>query len=402
MKVYSVGELTQAVKALLEDGLPVLWVEGEISDYTVHRSGHHYFTLKDSESVLSCVMWRGRSSALGFTPKPGMKVLAQGRITVYEKGGRYQFEVWALQLSGEGELMIAFERMKAKLAAEGLFDSRHKKPIPRFPASIGIVTSPTGAAVRDLASVIRRRNPGVELILKPVRVQGEGAAEEIAKAIDAFNRFGSVDLLIVGRGGGSLEDLWPFNEEIVARAIFASKIPVISAVGHEIDFSIADLTADLRAPTPSAAGELAVPDSEELKRRISDSRYRMKTALKTRIDNYRNRLEWVRRSRGLNRPLDIVRQYAQQVDELRRRMDSATAVFLDKRRNRIDRITASLNALNPRNVLKRGYSICRKLPEMEIVTEAEKLNRSDRLDILFASGSAIARVEKTEESRLMV
>lgn len=402
MKIYTVGDLTRAIKALLEDGFPTLWLEGEISDYTIHRSGHHYFTLKDPDSVLSCVMWRGRSGALNFKPQPGMKVLAQGRVTVYEKGGRYQFEVWKMQLSGEGELMLAFERLKAELAAEGLFSAEHKKEIPYFPSRIGLVTSSTGAAIRDLVSVIRRRSPSVELILIPVRVQGAGAAEEIAAAIEAFNRYAEVDLLIVGRGGGSLEDLWPFNEEMVARAIFASEIPLISAVGHEIDFTISDMVADLRAPTPSAAAELAVPDSAELLNRIGDYKSRMENAVVSRIDGCRQRLVWARRSRGLNRPVDILRQYAQQVDDLRRRLETAAAIYIDRRHSVLDRIATSLRALDPQKVLKRGYSICRKLPQMDVVTDASKLNRSDRMDIVFAIGSAVAKVERTESDKLML
>ncbi len=400
MKVYKVGELTRTIKALLEQNLPTLWVEGEISEYTRHRSGHHYFTLKDAESALSCVMWRGQASTLFFTPQPGMKVMAQGRVTVYEKGGRYQFEVWELQLSGEGELMAAFERMKAKLAEEGLFDPAHKQAIPKFPWRIGLVTSPTGAAVKDLVSVSRRRNPALELILSPVRVQGESAAQEIAAAIEAFNRYSGVDLLIVGRGGGSLEDLWPFNEELVARAIFASKIPVISAVGHEVDFSIADLTADLRAPTPSAAAEIAVPDAKEILQSMLEARHRMESAITIRLKNLRERMEWAQKSRAFNRPFELFREFSQRLDDYRRRLDLSSQAALERRTSALNRLQGTLRAMDPIAVLKRGYSVVRKLPEGVVVTDASTLAKGDNLSLTFARGGAAGRVTKVEDNRL--
>ncbi|MBC8278208.1 MAG: exodeoxyribonuclease VII large subunit [FCB group bacterium] len=402
MKVYSVGELTRTIKTILEDSLPSAWVEGEISDYTRHRSGHHYFTLKDSDSVLPCVMWKGRASSLSFTPQPGMKIKVQGRVTVFEKGGRYQFEAWEIQLSGEGELMAAFERLKKKLAEEGLFDREFKKPIPRFPAKIGLVTSDTGAAIRDLVTVAHRRNPAVELLLIPSRVQGDGAAEEIVAAIETFNRYRDVDLLIIGRGGGSLEDLWPFNEEIVARAIFASELPIISAVGHEVDYSISDLVADLRAPTPSAAAELAVPDAMEILRNLEYTRTRMKTVLQNRLDNLRERIDWARRSRAFSRPLEIHREHSQRMDENRRRLENAVRTAFDKNLNRLNMLQTSLRALNPNSVLERGYSITRKLPEETVVSDAAMLVKGDKIAITFAKGGVQSKIEKVEENRLQI
>ncbi|HDZ10569.1 MAG TPA: exodeoxyribonuclease VII large subunit, partial [Bacteroidetes bacterium] len=263
-KIYTISEITRKIKRLLENAIPSIWLEGEISNFKRHSSGHIYFVLKDENSQISCVMWRGRNNGLYFTPQDGMKIQARGNVTVYEKRGNYQFEVLQMQPAGLGELQMALEQLKQSLKAEGLFDEQHKKKIPQYPEKIGIVTSPTGAAIRDLVSVVQRRFPSVQLILNPVRVQGAEAAGEIARAIDEFNAYGDVDVLIVGRGGGSLEDLWAFNEEVVARAIFRSKIPVISAVGHEIDFGISDFVADLRAPTPSAAAELVVRNREEL------------------------------------------------------------------------------------------------------------------------------------------
>lgn len=399
-KVYSVAELTRTIKSILEDYVPACWVEGEISDYTMHRSGHHYFTIKDADSVLSCVMWKGRTGGLTFNPEAGMKVKVFGRVTVFEKGGRYQFEAWELALSGEGELAAAFEQLKRKLSEEGLFDAAHKKPIPKFPRRIGLVTSDTGAAIKDLVTVARRRNPAVELILYPARVQGAGAAEEIAAGIRAFNKWGQVDLLIVGRGGGSMEDLWPFNEEIVARAIYNSELPVISAVGHEIDYSISDLVADLRAPTPSAAAELSVPDAGELINGLTDARYRMQVALVNRIKALRERLEWAKRSRAFNRPQELLKEYYQRVDESRRRMELSLITSIDKKKSALGAMQSSLRALNPAAVLERGYAICRKLPLETVVRDAGELVKNDRLAITFARGGVVSKVEKVEERGL--
>ena len=269
-KILSVSQLNHEIKTLLESTIPVLWIEGEISNLKLHSSGHIYFSLKDKESQISAVMWRSRSAQLFFTPQDGMKVHAFGKINVFHKRGYYQFDIIKLQPAGIGELQLAYEQLKQRLQEEGIFDEEHKRQIPEFPERIGIVTSPTGAAIQDLLNILNRRFPGLEIVLGPVKVQGEGAAQEIADAVDNFNKFGKADLLIVGRGGGSLEDLWAFNEEIVARSIFRSKIPVISAVGHEVDFTISDFVSDLRAPTPSAAAELAVPDRIDLLNHVNN------------------------------------------------------------------------------------------------------------------------------------
>jgi exodeoxyribonuclease VII large subunit len=321
-------------------------------------------------------------------------------VTVYEKGGRYQFEAFSLQLTGEGELMAAFERLKAKLSEEGLFDPEHKKPIPKFPWRIGLVTSATGAAIRDLVSVSQRRNPAVELILYPARVQGEGAAEEIARAIEAFNRYRQVDLLIVGRGGGSLEDLWCFNEEIVARAIYASELPIVSAVGHEIDYSISDMVADLRAPTPSAAAEIAVPDRRELMLWLDESANRIKSTMENRIKTYRQRLEWARRSRAFGKPLELLRDYSNRLNTSRRNMVSLLEAQVEKRKSRLQSHRAALNALNPMGVLKRGYSVVRKLPEDAVISDASLLDKGSKVSMTFHRGTAVAKVEKAEENTL--
>ncbi|HXX64370.1 MAG TPA: exodeoxyribonuclease VII large subunit, partial [Bacteroidota bacterium] len=285
----TVTELTRHIKQVLELGFPQLSVQGEVSNFKRHTSGHVYFTLKDEGAQLSCVLWRSRAATMHFLPGDGLKVVASGRISVYEVRGSYQLDVQSIRPVGVGELQAAFERLKKKLAEEGLFDEARKRALPPFPRRIGIITSATGAVLHDMMNVFRRRFPSLEVILSAVRVQGAGASEEIVQALDAFNEFGPPDVVILARGGGSLEDLWPFNEEPVARAIARSRAPVVSAVGHETDFTIADFVADLRAPTPSAAAELVVPDRRELLENVSDSWYRMHQAVEDILRSQKER-----------------------------------------------------------------------------------------------------------------
>lgn len=393
-KIYSISEITRKIKLLLENAIPTVWLEGEISNFKRHSSGHMYFVLKDENSQISCVMWRGRNSGLYFTPQDGMKVQARGNVTVYEKRGNYQFEVLQMQPAGIGELQMAFEQLKQKLKGEGLFDEKHKKKIPLYPEKIGIVTSPTGAAIRDLVSVIRRRFPSVQLILNPVRVQGEAAAEEIARAIEEFNEYGDVDVLIVGRGGGSLEDLWPFNEEVVARAIFRSEIPVISAVGHEIDFGISDFVADLRAPTPSAAAELVVRNREELLQAIQHLVQKMFRRIYTQMNAYKEKVNYLKNSYALRRPLDVIKQYFQRVDELSKTLETNYLHRIEMRRGQVESLQKQLVSLNPKAILKRGYSICFREETGEIVRESLQLSEEDGLHIQFYKGGADSVVKK--------
>lgn len=394
---YTVSEITAEVKRLLEESLPPIWIEGEISSFTHHSSGHRYLTLKDELSQIRCVMWRRWGDRLLFTPEVGMKVLACGDISVYERSGQYQFYVSQLQPSGVGELQLAFERLRARLAEEGLFDDAHKRALPEFPERIGVVTSPSGAAIRDIVDVLNRRFPSVEVVLRPANVQGAGAAEEIARAIEEFNVYSEVDLVIVGRGGGSPEDLWAFNEEVVARAIFDSRIPVISAVGHEIDFTIADFVADLRAPTPSAAAELAVKDREELLRGVRDLRVRATEAMARRLERDRLAFENLSSSYVLRRFEERVDQRAQRVDDL----ESALATAFD--RLAVARIVAhrelssKLDALSPFSAFGRGFSMCEKLPERAIVRDSAQLAPEDRIRVRFAKGSAMCEVVHTED-----
>jgi len=382
--IPTVSDLTRKIKGVLEMGFADVWVQGEISNFKRHTSGHLYFTLKDEGAQLQALMWRSRALPLFFTPQDGMKVVAHGDITVYEPRGNYQIVVTELHPFGVGELQLAFERLKQKLAAEGLFDEKHKKPLPEFPERIGIVTSPTGAAIQDIVSIISRRFPAVELILYPVKVQGEGAAEEIAQAIRDFNEYAEVDVLIVGRGGGSLEDLWAFNEEIVARAIYDSKIPVISAVGHQIDFSISDFVADVRAATPSAAAEIVVRNRDNLLENVRNFYYTTTQFLQDRIGSYRDEIEHLLSSYSFNRPKDLIRQYTQRVDELDRTMSTTMAHQLELWQHRAASLQKRIDSLNPELVLKRGYAIVSK--DSQIVVSAKQLQHMDRIHIRFSDG----------------
>jgi len=312
-RIYTVSTLTREIKEVLETSFPRLWVEGEVSNYKRHSSGHLYFTLKDENAQIRCAMWRFKADELRFRLEDGLKVLLEADIQVYEKSGTYQLVVQQLQPAGIGELQLAFEQLKKRLQEEGLFDPQHKKNIPPYPERIGVVTSPTGAAIRDIVSVVSRRFPAAEMLLYPVKVQGEGAADDIARAIADFNDFGEVEVLIVGRGGGSLEDLWAFNEEVVARAIFQSKIPIISAVGHEVDFSIADFVADRRAPTPSAAAEMVVPDRQELQGVLAYFLEKYRNQILQMVSAFQEKTDAFRKSYAFRRPEDLIYQKIQQV-----------------------------------------------------------------------------------------
>ncbi len=392
--IYTVSELTREIKLLLETTIPVVWVEGEISNFKLHSSGHMYFSLKDENAQIAAVMWRGRNMGLRFIPEDGMKVLVQGRVTVYEKRGNYQLDVVRLLPAGVGELQLAFEQLKNRLRQEGLFAEERKRPIPRYPERVGIVTSATGAALQDIVNIARRRLPGIELILRPSLVQGEGAAEDIAKAIAELNEYGQVDVIIVGRGGGSLEDLWAFNEEVVARAIFASRIPVVSAVGHEVDFTIADFVADLRAPTPSAAAELVVPDRQQLQQTLQSHVARAYQALNRQLKTARERLNAVRASYGFRRPEDIVHQHQQRLDDVTRMLVAAAAHLLELARQRHEGLVRRLATLGPEAVMARGYSICFRADNGEVVRTAGQVAPGEAVGVQLAHGRLATTVNE--------
>jgi len=397
--IYTVSRLNSEVRQILESSFPFIWVEGEISNFRHHSSGHMYFTLKDENAELDAVMFQDLNAYLQFEPADGMKVLAYGKVTLYERRGRYQLEIEEMRPAGIGRLQLEFERLKAKLQAEGLFDERFKVQIPTFPKRIGVVTSPEGAAIRDIVSVIARKFPAVELLLFPVRVQGEGAAEEIASAIKSANLYSKgtekIDTLIVGRGGGSLEDLWAFNEECVARAIFSSEIPVISAVGHEIDFTIADFVADLRAPTPAIAAELAVPDRDKLLEGADSSVRRLTRLLGERFLNYRQKLEVLLRGYALRRPLQMLKEHKQTSDQLIEQMIRKMRLKLKTKSELFTGLLARLDASNPLAILKRGYSITQDT-QGRIVKSAHQVKEREKVKVRLFQGRLICEIEEIE------
>ena len=393
----TVSELTRKIKNQLENHYPDVWVTGEISNCRPARSGHVYLTLKDDQSQISAVIWRNTASRLPFELTDGLEVVARGGVEVYLPRGQYQLVIRQLTPRGVGALELAFRQLQEQLAAEGLFDADRKQPIPRFPRRIALVTSPTGAAVRDMLQVITRRWPAVDIVLLPVRVQGAGAAEEIAAAIGLVPDLPGVDVVIAGRGGGSLEDLWAFNEEIVARAIADCPIPIVSAVGHEIDVSIADLVADVRALTPSEAGELVVPHQDELKAWLQGARTRLVAALNQQAQRARARLESFASRPVLVRPHGRIRELAGRVDELQRRMDRAARSRTRVSRDQLGVAAAALQALSPLEVLGRGYSVTRTSGG-QVVRTADDLNPGDEIITTLASGSVTSRVESAQDN----
>lgn len=395
-RILTVSELTALVKRTLEESIGPLWVEGEISNFHLHSSGHIYFTLKDAGSSLRCVMFRGANSRLRFAPADGLCVQALGRITVYERQGQYQMLVERMAPAGVGALQKAFEALKRQLEAEGLFETERKRPLPRFPERIGLVTSPRGAAIHDLLSVLRRRWPGIEIVLRPVPVQGEGAAGEIARALDEMNAHARVDLLIVGRGGGSAEDLWAFNEEAVARAIHRSRVPVISAVGHEIDVTIADYVADARAPTPTGAAEMAVRDHAEVSAGLAHMAVRLERRVRRPIEDGVARLGGLVGSYGFRRTPDRVTQALQRLDEFSAAITRSMRAAADRRREAVRALEGRLRPLHPSAVLARGFCICRT-GDGDVVRSAEALAIGATVRLEFAAGAARAAVTAKEE-----
>jgi len=397
-RVYTVSEITLGMRLLIEESFPAIWVEGEVSNFTHHTSGHMYFSLKDERAQLPAVLFKNRAMRLRFRLEDGLLVRAFGRLSLYERSGKYQMIAEEIVPAGMGALELALAQLRERLGKEGLFDAARKRPIPLFPRAIGVVTSPTGAVVHDIRRIVLRRFPSVPLVLMPVRVQGEGAAEEIARGIEEMNAWGGVDVMIVGRGGGSLEDLWAFNEERVVRAIVASRIPVISAVGHEVDVTLADLAADLRAPTPSAAAEVAVPDRAEVGRRVAHLFSALRQALVRSAQSRRERWARLVKSYGFRMPVHRVREAVQALDEARRRIVVAVGATHERRARDLAALAARLTALSPLGVLERGYAVARREPSGEVVRDAAQLSPGDALALTFARGGARARVEETTES----
>lgn len=404
--VYTVSELTRDIRSILEEALPKVWVEGEVSNLKLAVSGHTYFSLKDDQAVINCVLFkRSATGGAAFRIEDGMHLLCSGRISVYAQRGAYQLYVETAEPKGRGALSAAFEELKKKLHKEGLFDEAHKKPLPFMPLRIGVVTSSTGAVIRDIIKVARRRFANVEITLRPVKVQGDFAKEEIASAVAELNEYNQrisrdypgehpIDVMIVGRGGGSLEELWPFNEEVVARAIYDSKIPVVSAVGHEVDYTISDFVADLRAPTPSAAAELVVPRREDIAARIEDLREKLYLAAKDRVADLENEVKALRESYVLKAPVNVFFQLKQRVDDLVRAATTGVQHAVEIKNREFAAACGKLNALSPLAVLERGYSVT--FFGEKVVKSAEELKKGDVVTTRLARGKFTAKVEGAE------
>jgi len=417
--VLTVAQLTEQLRALLEERFPAVWVEGEISNFRSYGSGHAYFTLKDADAQLRCVIFRTRAQRIRFQPADGLHVVAFGSVEVYAQRGEYQLVVELLEPRGLGALQLAFEQLKARLHAEGLFDAARKRDLPRFPKKIGIVTSPSGAALRDMLRVIGRRFGELHLMIAPCRVQGEGAAAEIAQGLRDLNALGDVDVIIVGRGGGSLEDLWAFNEEVVARAIVASKAPVISAVGHEVDFTIADFVADLRAPTPSAAAELVVREKQavvdaldelrarleraatrplrDLDRRVDELTLRLRRAMTGELRHAGHRVAMLASTLRSTSPVVRVSNGRHRLERLDARLASAVTRSCERARFRLRAALGQLDSLSPLAVLGRGYSLT-LTDDRRIVRSAREVRAGDDVRVLLHEGSLDCRVARTREA----
>lgn len=399
-KVFSVSELNNYIKDILDEDvlLSAVYVSGELSNYKIYPSGHHYFTMKDQEGALKCVMFKSAAYKIRFRPENGMKVIAFGRISVFPRDGAYQFYVTQMIPDGVGDLSVAFEQLKRKLYEEGLFDQRYKKPIPRYPKRIAVITSSAGAAVRDVIRVLGKRYPMAKVIVMPVRVQGIEAPAEIAGALRYANQHDIADVIITGRGGGSIEELWAFNEEIVARAIFASRIPVISAVGHEPDVTISDFVADLRAATPSNGAELCVPDQGELREYLASMEIRMAQALKRELTKRRQRLEDISKKRVLTSPINYIEDKRVALDHIQRRLSSAGSGMVAAGRNRFIGYAAKLDALSPLKVLGRGYSIAMK-NNGKVIKSAEDVNVGDKISLRLKKDTIICSVEEKQNGK---
>lgn len=440
--ILTVSRLTALLRGVLEENFEQLWVQGEVSNLSYPSSGHCYFTLKDAGAQLRCVMFKGAAKNHKFRLTDGMALIARGRISVYDQRGEYQLICEYVEPAGIGALQTAFAQLKEKLAGEGLFAEAHKTSLPRFPRKIGVITSPTGAAIHDILNVLKRRFASLEVLLYPVRVQGEGSALEIARAIDEMNRLAEVDILIVGRGGGSLEDLWAFNEEVLARAVYRSKIPIISAVGHETDWTICDFVADLRAPTPSAAAELVIASAEELRSQIEALSHRLRRSIENLLTAYDGRFEGLRRA--LHDPRTMLGHLAQRMDDLTGRLEMGLSVAASRRRDRFERLqdalqhndpkgridalrqriallsvraehslaqrldvlrqgfgdnAARLEVLSPLKTLARGYAIATRGSAGAVVTDAGSLAVGEQLLVRLYRGQAGCRVESLEPGK---
>lgn len=396
--ILTVTELNLYIKNIFENNsfLSSVTLKGEISNFKHHSTGHMYMSLKDETGVIRAVMFRYAASGLDFKPENGMKVIVKGRVAVYERDGQYQVYIDRMQRDGLGEKHIAFEKLKAKLSAEGLFDAKYKKPIPKYPRKIGVVTAPTGAAIRDILNILSRRFKYSDVVLYPVLVQGQNAAESITEAIEFFNRENYVDVMIIGRGGGSIEDLWAFNEEIVARAVFKSKIPVISAVGHEIDFTISDFVADLRAPTPSAAAELVVPDKNELCEKFNNVLSRMNTCVKRIVENKKLTLKYFKDNSALKNASLKINEKRMYLDSVSSDFENICIKILNEKKQSLSVQSSKLDGLSPLGTLARGFSLSFK-EDGSLIKSVSDISVDSRIDIKLSDGTISAVAEKIDK-----
>jgi exodeoxyribonuclease VII large subunit len=392
-KIFTVKEINNYIKSIFDHDviLSNVYIKGEISNYKLHSSGHAYFTLKDNDSKMKCVMFKGSASKLKFMPEDGMAVVVQGYLSVYERDGQYQLYAADMIPEGVGALYKAYEQLKIKLAALGYFDEANKKTLPYLPKTVGVITSGTGAAVRDIISIIRRRNAFVNIILYPVQVQGEGACKEIAQGIQYFNQKKNVDVIITGRGGGSIEELWAFNEEETAHAIFHSEIPIVSAVGHETDFTIADFVADLRAATPSAAAELVVPDKHTLAARLNQTIYMLNNYMNKYLQEKRYKIEYISKGNAFRQIEQKLHSLMQTVDICNKSMNYSMLQILNSHKNKLIMNIEKLDILNPASVLLRGYASTSRAGK--IITTVKQLSIGDKIEVEFKDGSVSAEIK---------
>jgi len=409
-EILTVSELNAQIRELIEENFRVVNLAGEISNFKLHvQSGHYYFTIKDQSSQISAVMWKSRNSNLLFTPEDGMQVIIKGRVTVYPARGNYQVEVWEIKPQGAGELQLRFEQLKQRLYEEGLFDESIKKPIPAFPENVVLITSGTGAVLHDFIRITERRYPMMNLFIYPVNVQGISAASTIIDALhetEAASKKGKlpkIDIIVIARGGGSIEDLWPFNEERLARAINSCKIPIVSAVGHEVDFTICDFASDLRAPTPSAAAEIITPDTKELIENLDKFSYFSRSFVQSKTVNLRNSVREIEKSYYFNRPKDLVYNFYQSVDDISRRIEKCTNEKISSLKNQVKNYGKTLHHVSPETNLKKGYAIVKKRVDMDemrlqfdfdkIVTRASQLRRNEEVELQFHDSKKKAKIE---------
>ena len=392
-RIYTVTEIARDIKRVLEQFIAPVWVEGEVSNFTISRAGHIYFSLKDQTAVLNCTIWRSQSLSIPFQIVNGMRLLVFGNITTYAMQSQYQLNVQQVRAAGLGSLYLAFEALKKKLSAEGLFDPERKRPIPLYPTRIGLITSESGAALRDFLQISRRRNPSIAIYIYPALVQGAEAAATIIAGIKLFNRLQNVDFIVITRGGGSLEDLWAFNEEPLVRAVAQSAIPIVSAVGHEVDFTLCDFAADLRAPTPSAAAEMTIPERSHILNFIDQTCNKMAQNIRMRLDNFHKEIDNITKRLFLNRPWELLRQRIQRIDELEGRIVKAINSRILSAQVELDNIHKTLEVMNPQAIMERGFAIVYHWPDKKIIKSISEIAVGEQVSVELKDGEFQAKTE---------